>query len=346
MLTGKWWALKAAVFCAALSYLCQAPALEVKRTFFEKVVAQGEHPLMPMIVDEGSHEAKLAFRLVPPLLLRVSGLSVEGYYVVQALMGVATLAGLAWLFHRNGFPRRTALLLLVALSFTYVGAVWFLDTQPYFDAIAASALVAAMCVSHPAVVFLGGSIAMWTDERALLSLGVVALFHLHRRTPVAAWAVGAAVAAYAVGRLVLGARYGLSTGQADIGPRVLFDYWSGMPLPLVLALEGLWVALIASYWRALRRAQWLVVAAGALTAASLGVSIMVNDVTRSTVYALPGVVFALLQLLDEPEDRRRRILRAVVALCVVVPTTAAVIVSGSPFDHVTVMWPLPVRLFS
>jgi hypothetical protein len=329
------------VTTAVVSFVCQAPALEVKRSFFATIVRQGNHLLRPLpVIDDASHEAKLAFRLVPPLLVHTLHLSVSEYYVVQGLLGVATLAGLAWLFHNVGYTRRDAALIVVGLAFTYMGAVWFVDSQPYFDAIAATVLVTAMCVRHPAVVFVAGSVALWTDERAILALGVVALFHLYRDRRNGALAAAAAFAAYVALRVFLGARYGLSTGKSEIGPSVLVDFWTAMPLAIALALEGLWVLLVVAYGTALRARQWTVVAAGVLTAGSLAAAVMVNDVTRSTVYALPGVVFAIAYLADKP----RRPLTIGLVLCVVIPTAATIVTSGAVLDHVSFFYPVPVRL--
>ena len=322
----------------------QSPELLVKRSFFATIVAQGRHPLTPMrVANDGSHAAKLAFRLVPPLLVHVTHLSVEGYYVVQGLLGVATLALLAWCFHHTGYSRAWSLAIVIGIASTYMGAVWFLDTQPYFDAIAASALLVALCARPPAAVFLVASVALWTDERALLALGVVALFHFGRRRA-NTWTVAAAVAAYLVVRLALGVRYGLTTGKSEIGPGVLIDYWRAMPLAITLALEGLWVIVGAGYWRALQARRWPIVAAGLLTLLSALVSVMVNDVTRSTVYMLPGVVVAVTQLVDLSPEQRRRLLGVPLAVCVLCPTAGFIVTTNAVLDHVGSFPPLPLRL--
>ncbi|MDP1795217.1 MAG: hypothetical protein Q8K63_13860, partial [Acidimicrobiales bacterium] len=310
------------------------------RDFFAVIVEQGRNPLTPLaVMSESSHESKLAFRIVPPLLVDTFHLSVEGYYVLQGILGVATLAGLAWLFHHVGYTRRDAALLLVGLSLTFMGAVWFLDTQPYFDAIAVSALVLALCVPHPAAVFLGGSIALWTDERSILALGVVALYHLHRSRHGGAVAAGAAFTAYVALRLWLGHRYGLSTGRSEVGPGVFFDYGVALPVAMLLALKGLIVVLAVGYWWAIQDRQWLLVGAGALTAGSLAISMMVNDVTRSTAYVLPGVVVAIVSFVDRP----RKPLVIGLALCAL-PTITAIVATGAVIEPLTWFPPFPVRL--
>lgn len=345
LLTGRWWSVKVAATAAALSYLVQSPALIAYHAFFLKVAYQGDAPLTPLkVTTSSSHEAKLAFRLVPPLLIHVLDLSVVEYYVLQALLGIATLAGIAWLFHRAGYPRTWAAGMTIAIAFTYVGAVWFVDTQPYFDALAASALVLALCVLDPIVVFAGASVALWTDERAIPALGVVALFHLYRRHRRGAVAVGVAMVAYAALRLYLGRHYGLSTGKGEIGPRVFFDYWTAYPLAIALALEGLWVVIGIAYWRGLQKRNWLVVGAGVLTAASAAISVMVNDVTRSTVYMLPGIVFAVVWLADLPKAERDRLLFWPLVACVLCPTAATIVTSGALFSQVSCYYPLPLRL--
>ncbi|MEY2467768.1 MAG: hypothetical protein QOF21_466, partial [Actinomycetota bacterium] len=204
VVAGKWWALRVGLFSTVMSFLLQAPPLELERSPFKTVIAQGAHPFTPMNVDPSSHEGKLAFRLVPPLLARFGHLSPASYYLLQVVLGIATLSILAWLFHNLGYSRRVSFALVFALTFTYVGSVWFIDTHPYFDAIAASALVLAMAARQPVLVFLAASIALWTDERSILPVLVVALWHTHRRNRRGEIAVGIAIAGYLALRAYLG----------------------------------------------------------------------------------------------------------------------------------------------
>ncbi len=336
---GRWWPARVALVTAVISFICQAPALEIKRDFFAAVAAQGDHPFTPLDVpNEAVHAAKLAFRLVPPLLIRFGHLSVGSYYVVQAVLGLVSLAALAWLFNQIGYSRRLSFALVLGLAFTYMGSVWFVDTQPYFDAIAVSALVLALCVTHPALVFAGASLALWTDERSILALAVVALFHLRRREQSAVVAAVVALGAYIALRVYLGHRYGLSTGRSEIGPPVFLDYWRTMPLALALSLEALWALIVVGLINPMRDRDWIAWATGACATGSALIAVMVDDVTRSTVYLLPAVVMAAAYFVERPEPYRTRVIGSVTVLCVLIVTTPAILDNFGP------LYPLPIRL--
>lgn len=334
----RWWPARVALVTATISFVCQAPALEIKRVFFATVAAQGDHPLSPLHARVGSHEEKLAFRLVPPLLVHFAHLSAGSYSLVQGVLGVATLSGLAWLFHHLGYSRRVSFALVFALAFTYMGSVWFVDTQPYFDAIAVSALVLAMGVTSPLIVVMGASVALWTDERSILALAVVALFHLRRRERGAVAAVGFAFAGYVALRAYLGHHYGLSTGKSEIGPSVFIKYWATMPVALLLSLEGLWGVIVVGLIRPMRDKDWVAWATAGCAAGSAIIAVMVDDVTRSTVYLLPAVVMAAGYLVERPEEGRNRVIAIATVLCVLIVTTPVILDNFGP------LYPLPIRL--
>ncbi len=338
LVSGRWWMLRVGGFASLLSLFLQTPALELPSGFFARIQSQGDHPFLPMNVSAASHEGKLAFRLFPPLLVRLMHLSPGSYYALQVALGIATLTLIAWLLSELGYSRRVSLALTLAFAFTYLGSVWFVDIHPYFDALAATALVMAMAVVNPVLAGLAMSAALWTDERAILPAVAVAVWHLNRRQKSGAVAVVVAVSLYAVLRLYLGHRYGLETGRSEMGLSVLHKYFSTMPIALVLALEGMWPLLAAGLTQGLfeRRSLSLMLMASVLGSAVT--SVMVDDVTRSTVYLLPAVLTSAAFLIREREPTRTTLVGVCVALCLLVPTTG-VVQAGF-----TVFYPLPLRI--
>ncbi|MEY2468068.1 MAG: hypothetical protein QOF21_766, partial [Actinomycetota bacterium] len=106
-----------------------------------------------------------------------------------------------------------------------------------------------------------------------------------------------------------------------------------------LALEGLWLLVVAGVARAWLDRRWTSAFPFAVCAAGSALaSVMVWDVTRSTVYLLPVVVMAAAYLIDEPERTRTAVVGVCVALCVAVPTTFVI---GAGFS---IAYPLLFRL--
>nr|MBA2609336.1 hypothetical protein [Actinomycetota bacterium] len=148
----------------------------------------------------------------------------------------------------------------------------------------------------------------------------------------------AALVAYIALRLYLGHQYGLSTGKSEVGPSVFFDHWATMPPALALSLEGLWGLLVIGLIRPMRERAWVAWATALCAAGSALTAVMVDDVTRSTVYLLPAVVMAAGYLVERPEPFRTRVIGYVTALCVLIVTTPVIV------DRFGPLYPLPVRL--
>src|SRR5262249_38139341 len=147
-----------------------------------------------------------------------------------------------------------------------------------------------------------------------------------------------ALVVYGIGRAYLGHHYGLSTGRGELGYSVLRKYISTMPIAITLALEGLWLVLIAGLVRGILDRSWHAWAIAVCAAGSAVIPVMVGDVTRSTVYLLPAVAIGAAFLVGESDRVKNSLLIVCVVTCVVMPTTSVIL------NGFTIFYPLPLRL--
>jgi hypothetical protein len=339
LIRGDSWWLRVGAAGAVLSILVQAPFTGPHYSLTWRAVVRQSHDLFGgPLGPPGSHEAKLTFRLVPPLVVRYFHLNPTAYYAVQVGLGVVTLGVVARLLERRGFSRRECLAVVAGISTTAIGAVWFADMNPQFDAIALSALVAGLVTENPVGVFAALSIACWTDERSLIAALAVVVAHWLRRDPRAVLACVGALVSYLALRLWLTVHFSIVIDRAWVGSSVLGPNIRFAPLAIAISLEGVWGLLafgLFSLVRARRPEAPLLVTAAALSSL---VAVLVYDVSRSAAYLLPTVLVAIGAGLQSLRHRPQ-LLASCAAACVAMPTAVVTTYPGMP-----VLMPLPIQL--
>jgi hypothetical protein len=305
-LSGPRWLVGAVVALLASALFLATPAWErlpkIERTTPWRVFAERvKAPLSQPRATEASHSGKTAFRLVVPVFARLFALGPRGVLAAQAIAGVALLALALQLGLRETGDRVTAFYLAAGLAFSYVGKAAFVDLFCWFDSWAFLFLLAALASRGPLLPFVFATLAAWTDERAVIALGLAVAFHLAPtrqersvRLPVEALAVLAAVVGYATLRLGLARAFSLHTPTDDTGlaqlvaqlPLVALGTWTG--------LEGQWILVLAAFWTwRVPRARLALVVSVLVGALLLIVSWSVIDMTRSAAYAFPAVFVAV-----------------------------------------------------
>lgn len=243
----------------------------------------------------GSHQAKMNYRLLPPVVAWLIG--VDGLRVVELtswlMLGACIFIALA-----RASSARAAFAGTLATLCTSSGAVYFNDLGHCCDVMAQALLAVNLVVMSPWLMAGTATLALFTDERALLILPV--LFAL--RGP-KAWPLWASVAVYAAGRLALGHWLYAPTSYADVG---CWDYALAelRLLPVVTwgMLEGAWMMLGVTVVALWRRNRALAAAVALYPFAVACLSLTVLDMTRSASYAIL-VPAAALMLAKLPERR-------------------------------------------
>ncbi len=272
--------------------------------------------------DPFHHTSKMYYRLLPVYLGKVCW-DCSLQQLMYFLVSLEYLAGFLFFFTAfrllKPYCKSTLSLtwLLVGLSFTFLGKIFFWDTYAYFDAFALLFLLLSMKSKNPILIFLYMGLALWTDERAFVAAALVGVWWfleddfssrpqaIFRRTP---WPLapqhGAILAAVSVSLLV---RWILSvefnrpsvTSLSQTLTEVKFVLFHErlielIPLVSVASFESYWIYILgtlATLW--LYRERWGLGLYLVALAASLGISFLVYDMTRSLMYAFPAIFIGI-----------------------------------------------------
>ena len=243
-----------------------------------------------------SNQAKRNFRIAVPLAAHLTGFGVAAVPAVRFTLQAVLLVGLLLAAERASGDRIAALAAALAVAGTYVGTSVWMDEWGWFDNCAQAFMVLALVARRPALAFAAVLAAAFTDERALIAVPLIALFHAWtggRRG--LAWAPVAAVPAYLLLRLILGLVLRIRTASAGIGTLdMVLPNLRVSALGIWASLEGGWLIVVAAALAAAgcgkgRRALWLIAA----TIVPIAASILVIDFSRSASYAFPAILAGL-----------------------------------------------------
>jgi hypothetical protein len=300
-LAGLVFSFAPAVWTAVSLELPPAYALKAQDPFSDTATLTiPEHP------GERSHGAKLTPRLVGSALLWAATQAGAHPYWPATIAGlVLLLAGAVAGRAATGDP---VVGLYTALAFAglYAASASFaLNWEPKpFDGVALGLVgVALVGVRWPVLLAPGAFVALWSDERAVLALGFIAVaVWLWPGLPApqrrARWVLlGAAVAAYAVSRLIVHLALGWNAPDTSMVGVKPVEALSFLQLGAWLTLEGGWVVVGAATWLLWRRGARL--QAGVLAAAGVAASlatVVVLDTSRAAAFAFPLLVAGLAAL--------------------------------------------------
>ncbi len=151
------------------------------------------------------NEAKRNFRFLVPLVGHLTHTGVPGVHVTRFALHALLLVSLVLAAERACGDRGAALAAALAIAGTYVGTSVWRDTCRWFDNCAHAFLALALVARSPWLA--GGAVLLagFTDERSLLIVPLLVLFHVFTGSP-RATSVGlaAAVPLYLISRLALG----------------------------------------------------------------------------------------------------------------------------------------------
>lgn len=337
------WLVALALVAAALSIFTATPEYHGVEGLdsWKAILLQARDPFVQHPYGVGTHESKLAFRLLVPLVGGRLGLDVWGYLALQAAAGVVLLGAFARLCWDTTADRVTTVLATLALGLCWAGATAFVEVRGTFDSVALSLLTLAALFRNPLLIAACVTLAGFTDERALAAALLVALFQAIRPATASprlrVGGVVAGIALYAIGRLVLIELTDLSIDGNGITP---LAFWELGPAAAWAGLEGLWIAPFVAVAVLVARRRYLLAAAlVAGTAVILGIAVSVSDVTRSMAYALPAVFVGLAALAGTASAHLRRAALAAVFASLLWPLYY---IDGNTTIRLSL--PLPVRI--
>jgi hypothetical protein len=243
-----------------------------------------------------SNQAKRNFRITVPILAHATGFGIKAVPAVRFTLQAVLIICLLLAAERACGDRVAALAAALAVAGTYVGTSVWMDDWGWFDNCAQALMLLALALRRPFWVCAAVVAAAFTDERALIAVPLIALFHAWtggRRGLVCSPVV--AIPAYLLARLLVGVAFGIATTSAGIATvdmilpnlRVsMLGAWSSLEGGWLLVAIACLVAVRAGNRRA---AIYLLIAAAAPVAAS----VLVIDFSRSASYAFPATLAAL-----------------------------------------------------
>ncbi|MBP7409093.1 MAG: hypothetical protein KA941_10080 [Flavobacteriales bacterium] len=294
--------------------------------------------------DARSHGAKLGFRMVPALLLRLLSIdTVPGALVLQFVLLVLFQALLLLVLRDVLGNKRWAFAWAFAFSLILCGHVYTVDYGGLFDTLAFDLLLVAILLRRRAWMVIPLLLAYFTDERALIASPAVVLLGLYERdehasirtmlrgcrSGVARWTL-ISWGCYFLVRSCLAHFAGLVTVPVDVlhfmrqnlvrWPYALYIGIEGFVVPFVIIV----LHFLRKEWRAFALAMVLVFFILNIVAMS------VHDINRSMAYVLP-LLLLIVRIAHPRFDRTRA-----------VHVLGWVILINLLYDDA---WPLPAQLY-
>lgn len=291
-------------------------------------------------IPAGTHAAKKVFRITVPLIIGLFSLTPLSVYLMQFILGIFTFAILYFLFQNILKDRVSATLLSVGLGFIYFGKACFIDLFSWFDGWAFFFLLLGMLVKHPTIIFVFTFSAAWTDERAVLILPILILFHQINNFSnfdtkqissfininLRSLSVFLALVIYIAGRLLLSFHFDMHTPSVNANFMRMFDQTDFWGFGIWSFLEGFWILVLMSLIVMLKNKDYLLFTFIMIPIIIFSiVANMVNDVTRSGSYLVP-ILFIVIPYLYRSNDLNsmRRILLWSVTISFLFPAYAII----------------------
>lgn len=307
------------------------------------ILKQSAHPFAITHYDPASHEAKMALRLLPPIIGHVLGLNPIGFFLFQ----VASYIGFCYLatrlILRASGDIAITVFAAIGCAASGLGSILAIDTSPFFDSVGFVFIALAMLSANPASIIGCFVLAGFTDERCIITIPMVFLFHCLRggtaypntiwhilKANVAAWSAIVAAPIYLLCRMLVTYATGLFTPHAPNELNYLFENFSEWPIALWSVFEGGWIlvlgGLLIFY---LRKAYLLLIFAILAMLPSIIAGWMVIDMTRSLCFIFP-ILLLTIGVICANERRPRTIFFYAMIVSLLFPSYA---ISGGQRPH-------------
>ncbi|MGD0013564.1 MAG: hypothetical protein ABSD56_03940 [Bryobacteraceae bacterium] len=316
---------RASVFAVLLVSLFRAfPSYDALATAYDKgtwrdAMVQVDDPFADMsrFFPDESHQSKMTFRLTVPVLAHIFHLHRTGILVFSALLGIVLLYSVLTVAFKITGSRKAAFFVCLAAACSWSGETAFHELRGgYYDAAALCLLVLAATTESFPLTAITVFLAAWTDERALIASSFVFLLSISQAERVGPRsflagkraAILIAWAAYLATRVYLTAAHSLTVSTGNVGLSVFRQQTNVIPLGVWTGLGGGWLLVACGIAALLLARRYRMTAAfcGAL-GVTIGLGLLVLDVTRSMAYCLPAVfvglsVLSRSQPLEETES--------------------------------------------
>lgn len=124
-----------------------------------------------------SHAVKRLFRLTPAMIMRVFSLNIIELVYLQYMLGVVFVFVFVKIL-KNSIPHFVNRFYIgISFASMYLMKSFYCDYLGFFDAFSFFFILLVMFLSNPILIFIFSSLALWNDERSIISLCLVILYN-------------------------------------------------------------------------------------------------------------------------------------------------------------------------
>ncbi len=349
---GNNWMLTSALLLTVVSLFFSFPSYsDINSEEWKPLFEKADNLFGNSSYGDGTHAAKLTFRMVLPAIVHFAHLNMTGVLVLLGIVGMLNFYLVLRLAYNILNDKREAFMVGLCSALIYFGKCSFTELRgTMFDGLAIFFLLCAMNTRRNVLLALFVLLAAWCDERALVASALIWVYYIVKNdkkriglqlfAPQALW-IYTAWFLYIAKRYYLSTYMGMHTDTKGVGLSVLLDQINNIPLGVWSALEGLWLVVIYAMLMLYRHKQFFALFAYAVVCGIillLGLSVV--DITRSVVYIFPAVFIGLKIVKDHyDKDAMMKLLWMALILCFVYP---AYYTGGK--SSVWWTYPLPLQL--
>lgn len=324
-----------------LEFLLDPSPATTYHYYFEKI----KHPLVSSInIADDTHGSKIAFRLTVPFIGKIlqvgssgSGKDIVLLYLMQSMLLLPFLHMLIGVL-RRATSRNNAYLFTISLSFTYLCKSFFWDYDFWFDGFAYFFMLSGIYFRNSLAIFFCLQLACWTDERAVIALPGIYLFHLIQqnnfnaiifkqiynkaniRAGMPIFLVGAV---YFLLRVFLGYKYNLTTpsgDQAGVSLSLIPFQLNNRLIGIFLSFEAVWIFPVITFFYYFRAKPFFVSLLFSTLLVQVIVAYSVFDISRSLSYAFPLFITSFVLIAKDAPSLLTKYLPMVAIACFLIPT--------------------------
>jgi hypothetical protein len=319
------------------------------------ILNQVNNPFVPHNYNEVSHQANLSFRLTPVIMARVFFIrSIIGFLVMQLISLLLMFVFLFKLFNKITGDIIVSVFLIFSISFIFIGNVLCSDYRGFFDVVAFLFLILTVFSRNAILIILFSLLAYFTDERALITSGLIYLYfivadtedltHLKflkldykRISLLLSWLF------YCTLRIWLSIHFGLKTnikGVMDYLLNETIHQINILPFGIWTGLEGFWILILISTMILIKEKCWkFLFFFLAFIMFDVFTAIWLFDVTRSMAYLMPSIFVSLVVLSKKATINQVRYVALTILLLCLTPTYYA---GGA--NQISWFYPFPLQL--
>ncbi|MDX2195371.1 MAG: hypothetical protein NW207_03050 [Cytophagales bacterium] len=276
-----------------------------------------------------SHHSNMALRIGVPILGKIFHLNRAFVLALQYLLGMVLFYCVVHFSYENINNKFISICFIFSTALIYAGKMAFVQTGGYFDTFAIVPLLAAMMINKHWGYFIGVIFSSFCDERAVVSIGFIALYLLFHKNKeryyhIISIAVGGIT--YIILRYYITTAYGLVTPAVSqaygLAISTLYKNKTHYLTEIFKNFEGLWVLMIASYYCLFVNHKYIIlILISGWYLITCVVSFMVWDMDRSLAYSIPLLFIAIYHIKQYVDIQGIKIIAAISLLfCFLFPT--------------------------